>query len=86
MDNGNNLDILLKSVVENLQIISAIPDAAKRLTIYQLEHEINQLIWNGAEQEDVRMPRISGWLDGKINAFLQTAPPLRIATKGVLFY
>jgi len=66
----NNLHILLKSVVENLRIVSVIPDTAKRFTIYQLEHELNQLIWNGKKQEAERIPRINGWLNNKINDLL----------------
>jgi aminoglycoside phosphotransferase (APT) family kinase protein len=64
---GKNLELLLKSVVENLQLISNVPNIEKRLTIYQLEHELNQLIWNGKKQEEERMQRIKGWLDGQID-------------------
>jgi len=67
----NNLDVLLKSIIDNLRIASFIPDIDKRLTIYQLEHELNQLIWNGKKQEKERIIRINGWLDGKISIFLQ---------------
>jgi len=66
----NNLDILLKSVVENLQFISIIPDIEKRFTIYQLEHDINQLIWNGKRQEEERIRRINGWLNGNVNELM----------------
>jgi len=64
-----NLEILLKSVIENSPLVS-IPDIEKRLTIYQLEHELNQLIWNGKKQESERVIRISEWLAGKIGGFL----------------
>ena len=40
----------------------------KRLTIYQLEHELNQIVWNGPKQEEERIQRIAGWLDGKMGA------------------
>ena len=70
MDRENNLEIVLKSVVENLQIASIIPDIEQRFTIYQLEHEINQLVWRGARQEKERIPRINGWLNGKMGAYL----------------
>lgn len=66
----NNLEVLLQAVVESLQITSTVPKLEKRLTIYQLEHEINQLIWRGKEQEEERATRINGWLNGKISAFL----------------
>ena len=66
----NNLNVLLKSIVENLRLLSAIPDIDKRMTVYQLEHELNQLIWNGKKQEEERIIRINGWLDGKVYMFL----------------
>ena len=67
----NNLSLYLKSIVKNLQSISGVPNLEKRLTIYQLEHELNQLIWNGLKQEEERMQRINGWLSGQIHAFLE---------------
>ena len=67
----NNLEILLKSIIENLQILSTIPHIEKRMTIYQLEHEVNQLIWHGKKQEKERINRIKGWLNGKVNDFLK---------------
>ena len=68
----NNLDTLLKSVVEHLRFASAIPDMDRRMTVYQLEHELNQLVWNGKNQEEERMVRINGWLDGKIDILWRT--------------
>jgi aminoglycoside phosphotransferase (APT) family kinase protein len=67
----NNLCLFLKSVVENLQSASEVPNIEKRLTIYQLEHELNQLIWNGKKQEEERVQRINGWLNGQIDALLE---------------
>jgi aminoglycoside phosphotransferase (APT) family kinase protein len=67
----NNLEVLLKSVVESLQITSDVPNLEKRLTIYQLEHELNQLIWNGNKQEVERIQRINGWLSGEIDTLLE---------------
>ena len=67
----NDLSLLLKSVAENLQLTSNVPHIEMRLTIYQLEHELNQLIWNGKAQEEERMQRINGWLDGQIYALLE---------------
>jgi thiamine kinase-like enzyme len=66
----NNLHILLKSVVVNLRVVSIIPDIERRFTIYQLEHELNQLIWRGKKQEAERIPRINGWLNGEVSDFL----------------
>jgi aminoglycoside phosphotransferase (APT) family kinase protein len=67
----NILKILLKSIFENLHFFSVIPKMEKRMTIYQLEQELHQLIWNGKKQEIERIIRINEWLDGKVNAFLE---------------
>lgn len=67
----NNLELLLKSVVQNLQVASNVPNIEKRLTIYQLEHELNQLIWNGNKQEEERIQRINGWLDGQVDTLFE---------------
>lgn len=61
----------LKSIVENLQAVSDVPNIEKRLTIYQLEHELNQLIWNDWKQEEERMRRINGWLNGQVGVLLK---------------
>ena len=58
--------LMLKSIVDYLRIVLDIPNIEKRLTIYQLEHELNQLIWNGKKQEEERMRRIYGWLNGQV--------------------
>lgn len=42
----------------------------KRLTLYQLEHELNQLVWNGKKQLAERIPRLEGWLNHKIGDLL----------------
>ncbi len=67
---ANGLKLILKSIVENLRITRDVPNIEKRLTIYQLEHELNQLIWRGTCQEDERILRINGWLNGQIDALL----------------
>lgn len=59
-------NILLQSILENCRFIQSIPNLEKRLTIYQLEHELNQMIWSGMEQVTERSQRIEGWLNGKI--------------------
>lgn len=68
---NNNLEVVLKSVIENLQLASNVPNIEKRLTIYQLEHELNQIIWNGNKQEEQRVQRIKGWLNGQVNTLLE---------------
>ena len=68
---GKEFSILLRTVLENSKLIQSIPNLEKRLTIYQLEHELNQLIWSGMKQEEERMRRIEGWLNGKISEYFQ---------------
>ena len=62
----NDIGILLKSVIENLPPNLKVPNMEKRLTIYQLEHDLNQLVWHGKKQEEERLFRINGWIDGLI--------------------
>lgn len=64
---NKGFEILLKTVFENFMNNCSIPNIKERLTIYQLEHELNQLIWNGVKQEEERVQRINGWLNGKIS-------------------
>jgi aminoglycoside phosphotransferase (APT) family kinase protein len=40
-----------------------VPNLANRLTIYQIEHEIQQIIWHGKEVETWRVPRLVHWMD-----------------------
>ena len=63
----NKLELVLKSVVENLQKVSYVPNIDKRMTIYQLEHDLNQLIWRGKNQEEERVFKINGWLNGGVD-------------------
>jgi aminoglycoside phosphotransferase (APT) family kinase protein len=69
-EQGYQFELLLKSLIETLGIAGEVPKLAKRLTIYQLEHELNQLVWNGRQQEEERIQRINGWLNGQIEALL----------------
>ncbi|HAO61874.1 MAG TPA: hypothetical protein DCQ90_08200 [Erysipelotrichaceae bacterium] len=63
-------ETILRSLFENHDYIRLVPKIEKRLTIYQLEHELNQLIWNGKNQEELRIRRIHGWLNGQIENLL----------------
>jgi aminoglycoside phosphotransferase (APT) family kinase protein len=47
-----------------------VPDLAERLAIYQVEHEIQQIIWHGSEAEAWRVPRIERWIDGGVDDLL----------------
>jgi aminoglycoside phosphotransferase (APT) family kinase protein len=48
-----------------------VPNLAERLTIYQVEHEIQQIIWHGSKTEAERVPRIVGWMDGGVENLLE---------------
>ena len=43
-----------------------VPHLEQRLTIYQIEHEIQQIIWHGSAVEPWRIPRLKHWLDGGV--------------------
>jgi len=47
-----------------------VPNLAQRLSIYQIEHEIQQLIWNGSDVESWRVPRLERWMDGAVDDLL----------------
>jgi len=59
----NKLDLLLQSIVEHTKSWS-VPNIEQRMMIYQLEHELNQLIWHGKKDEEKRIKRINSWLTG----------------------
>ena len=47
------------------------PGLAKRLTLYQIEHEIQQIIWQGNAAEAERIPRILRWMEGGVEEVLR---------------
>lgn len=69
--NGVSFDLLLKSVFEHFTMHVVVPEIGKRLTIYQIEHELIQLVWNGTKQEQERILRINGWLSGQIESMIK---------------
>lgn len=48
-----------------------IPHLAERLTIYQIEHEIQQIIWNASTSESWRVPRLVHWMDGGVESLFR---------------
>lgn len=44
-----------------------VPYLSQRLTIYQMEHEIQQIIWNASQAEAWRVPRLVAWMDGRVD-------------------
>ncbi|MEE4193694.1 MAG: aminoglycoside phosphotransferase family protein [Anaerolineae bacterium] len=61
----------LRSLFEASPICTQVPDLSKRLTIYEIEHEIQQIIWSEGQAESVRVPRLSWWLDGGVDDLLR---------------
>ena len=58
-------ELLLKTVFKGFMSIYQTTDIGQRLTIYQLEHELNQIIWNNTSIDE-RITRIKGWKDGQL--------------------
>jgi len=44
-----------------------VPNLTQRLTIYQIEHEMQQIIWHASEAESWRVPRLVRWMDGGVD-------------------
>ena len=64
----SNLDFrtFLRALFEASPQCTQVPDLVQRLTIYQIEHEMQQIIWNHSEAESWRIPRLVSWLDGYV--------------------
>lgn len=56
----------LRAIFQAAAKCTQVPDLAQRLTIYQIEHEIQQIIWRGSEAESGRVPRLKYWLAGGV--------------------
>jgi len=69
-DPGHPLRRFVKAVLCDFQVAAKVPDLGIRLTIYQLEHELNQLIWNGKTQEPDRVRRVNWWLEGAVDVLV----------------
>ncbi len=69
----SNIDFIpfLRAIFQSSPDCVQVPDIAKRLTIYQVEHEIQQIIWYGSKSEADRVPRIIRWLDGGVDDLLK---------------
>ena len=44
-----------------------VPNLAQRLTIYQIEHDMQQIIWSAGAAESWRVPRLVRWMDGYVD-------------------
>ena len=57
----------LRALLDAVPKCAQVPNLALRLAIYQIEHEIQQIIWQGKEAESLRVPRLSHWMSGGVN-------------------
>lgn len=65
-----DLRSFLYSLLKNSQCCLRTDNFSVRQTIYQLEHEIMQIIWSKGKVQDERTPRIKNWLDGQVQTLL----------------
>ncbi len=65
----SNIDFrtFLGALFEASPQCTQVPHLAQRLTIYQIEHEMQQIIWNASGAESWRVPRLVRWMDGGVD-------------------
>jgi len=63
-----NIDFrtFLSTLFEATPLCARTPNLAQRLTLYQIEHEMQQIIWNVDGAEVWRVPRLVRWMDGGV--------------------
>lgn len=61
----------LRALFQAAPNCAQVPGLAKRLAIYQVEHDIQQIIWQGRKGEIERVPRIIRWMDGGVDDLLR---------------
>lgn len=68
----SNIDFrpFLRALFQSSPKCAQVPGLARRLTIYQVEHEIQQIIWHCSKTEAERVPRIIRWMDGGVDDLL----------------
>jgi len=64
---GIDFRTFLRAFFEASPTCTRVPNLAQRLTIYQMEHEIQQIIWNASEAESWRVPRLVRWMGGSVD-------------------
>jgi aminoglycoside phosphotransferase (APT) family kinase protein len=70
-EESRRFDLILEITISEYNKLLKTPRIDERLTIYQLEHEINQVIWNKQYESQDRIKRINAWIDGEITRFLK---------------
>ena len=69
----------LHAVFEAAPQCVQVPGLTQRLTLYQVEHELQQIIWQGSRAEAERVPRIVRWLEGGVEELLREVSCLKPA-------
>jgi aminoglycoside phosphotransferase (APT) family kinase protein len=62
-----NFRTFLRALFAAAPQCTQVPNLAQRLTIYQIEHEIQQIVWNASQAESWRVPRLMRWMDGDVD-------------------
>ncbi len=62
--------MFLRGLFEGFPRCAQVPNLSQRLTLYQIEHEIQQIIWQGSEAESWRVPRLVRWMDGSASELI----------------
>lgn len=63
---GINYRPFLRALFHAAPKCTRVPNLAQRLTIYQIEHEIQQTIWHGSGVESWRISRLMHWMTGGV--------------------
>jgi aminoglycoside phosphotransferase (APT) family kinase protein len=69
---GIDFRIFLRAFFAAAPQCTRVPQLAQRLTLYQIEHEIQQIVWNARDAETWRVPRLVRWMDGGVVDLLGT--------------
>lgn len=69
-ESGLDFRPFLRALFKASPKCTRVPDLAQRLTLYQIEHELQQIIWNADQAESWRVPRLVGWMDGRVDDLL----------------
>ncbi len=59
--------LFLRSLFEASPKCAQVSDLVERLTMYQIEHEIQQIIWHSAKAKSWRVPRLAHWMSGGVD-------------------
>lgn len=63
-----NLKPFLSALMAKRPRCAQAPRLHERLTIYQIEHEIMQIIWSKGKAQDERAPKLVRWMNGQVRS------------------